>query len=99
MHTCPCCNGVGQIGGRLPDYARFDFSAESLHHILSNLDIDKHAKLQAFLVIQQFGDDGIKEVQSITHNILKNWHWNGNPSFFLLSSCGKFIHERETRVT
>ena len=40
--------------------------------------IDEHAKCQAHLVCEDFGDDGVEGVKDIFITCLKNWNFLGN---------------------
>ena len=81
----------------MPDFASFEFGAESMYNILYNLDIDEHGMSQAYMVCQRYGEHGVWELQSIVTNLLKNWSWIDNKSAFLSSSCVKFARHYEPR--
>ena len=87
---CPCCNGDGYISADIPKFASFVLTEASLHSTMKNLGIDDHAIHIAFLVAQRFGQDGLKEIQSIMMNVIKNFEWIENPSAFVSKACINF---------
>ena len=90
--TCPCCAGTAKMRlSESPEWLSRVTSPESLYAMLTAIGIDEHAKCQAHLVCQDFGDDGVEGVKGILINCLKNWNFLGNPSAFIASGCIRFV--------
>ena len=93
--VCPCCDGQGYINADTPEFASFVLTEASLHSTMKTLGIDEHAMHLAFLLVQRFEQDGLKEVQGVIMNVIKNFDWIGNPSAFVSKACINFRKNRE----
>ena len=95
--VCPCCDGDGHISAdiEIPEFASFVLTEASLHSTMKNLGIDDHAIHIAFLVAKRFGQDGLKEVQSVMMNVIENFQWIENPSAFVSKACINFRAKHE----
>ena len=89
---CPCCDGTGEMPTDVPDYASFTMDRYTMHSMLMSMKFDDDSVRQAWTMMQQHGDQGVREVQSIVTNIIKNKQWIKNHSAFLASSCVKWMH-------
>ena len=92
---CPCCDGDGYINADIPEFASFELTESSLYSLMRNLNIDTHAIHLAFLLVQRFEQDGLKEVQGVIMNVIKNFEWITNPSAFVSKACINFRKIRE----
>ena len=93
--VCPCCDGDGYINADIPEFASFELTESSLYSLMRNLNIDTHAIHLAFLLVQRFEQDGLKEVQGVIMNVIKNFEWIANPSAFVSKACINFRKSRE----
>ena len=96
--VCPCC-GEGYISADTPEFASFALTESSLYSTMKNLGMDEHAMHIAFLLVQRFEQDGLKEVQGVIMNVIKNFEWIANPSAFVSKACINFRKSREPHHT
>ena len=93
----PVYNGEGIIATDLPMWASMVCTDESVYSTLRTLGVDTPAMQQAYLVVQRFGDDGLKTLQDICSNVIKNWDYIDNKSAFVAVACVKYKRSREPK--
>ena len=87
-YECPCCHGSGRLrANTVPDWMSMEMNAQSLYDMVENIGVDERAQMQASLLLQRNGVQGVYDLHNIlTHMFSKHIY---NKSAFLASSCIK----------
>ena len=88
--TCPCCRGTGLIDERVPAWASFELTPQSLRSFCENNEVDDAACQQCFLLVKKYGNEGKKGVVQILSTLLSKWEYINNASAYVAASCIKW---------